>query len=60
MKAIWAVVIMAVMALVGFFVGCFIANGEATPFCIAILFALISGIGCIIQAINHKPHDTEE
>ena len=60
MKPIWAVVIMAVMALVGFFVGCFITNGEAATFCIAILFALISGIGCIIQAINQKPHDTED
>ena len=60
MKAIWAVVIMTVMALVGFFAGCFITNGEAATFCIAILFVLISGIGCIIQAINHKPHNTEE
>ena len=60
MKAISAVVIMAVMALVGFFVGCFITNSEAATFCIAILFALISGIGCIIQAINNKPTDREE
>lgn len=60
MKAIWAVVIMAVMALVGFFLGAFIANGEAATFCVAILFALISGIGCIIQAINNKPHDEEK
>ena len=60
MNAIWAVVIMAVTALAGFFVGCFITNGEAAALCIAILFALISGIGCIIQAINHKPHDIEE
>ncbi len=60
MKAILAVVIMAVMAFVGFFVGCFMTNSEAAVFSIAILFALISGIGCIIQAINHKPHDTEE
>ena len=60
MKAIWAVVIMAVMAFVGFFAGAFITNGEAATLCIAILFALISGIGCIIQAINHKPQDTDE
>ena len=60
MKAIWAVVIMAVMALIGFIVGFFITNSEAATVCFAILFALISGIGCIIQAINQKPHDTEE
>ena len=60
MKAIWAVVIMAVMALIGFFVGCFITNSEESTVCIAILFALISGIGCIIQAINNKPHDEEK
>lgn len=60
MKAIWAVVIMVVMALVGFIVGWFITNGEAATICIAILFALISGVGCIIQAINNKPHNTEK
>ena len=60
MKAIWAVVIMAVMALIGFIVGFFITNSEAATVCFAILFALISGIGCIIQAINQEPHDTEE
>ena len=60
MKATLAVAIMAVMALVGFFVGVFITNSEAASFCIAILFALISGIGCIIQAINNKPHDEEK
>ena len=60
MKATLAVVIMAVMALMGFFVGCFITNSEESTVCIAILFALISGIGCIIQAINNKPHDEEK
>ncbi len=60
MNAILSVVIMTVMAFVGFFVGCFITNSEAAVFSIAILFALISGIGCIIQAINKKSTDTEK
>ena len=60
MKAIWAVVIMTIMTLVGFLAGAFITNTEAGCFCVAIIFALISGIGCIIQAINNKPHNTEE
>ena len=60
MNAILAVVIMTVMAFVGVIVGAFITNGEAATFCIAILFALISGIGCIIQAINKKPNGTDE
>ena len=60
MKATLAVVIMIVMAFVGYIAGGFIVNSEESSVCIAILFALISGIGCIIQAINHKPHNTEE
>ena len=51
MNAILAVVIMIVMAVIGFFVGIV----ENAPIDCAILFALISGIGCIIQAINKKP-----
>ena len=60
MKANSAVVIMSVMAAIGFILGFFIANDEAACVGIAILFALISGIGCIIQAINKKPSDTEK
>ena len=60
MKAISAVVIMTVMAFVGFLVGFFLTNSEAATLCFAILFAMISGIGCIIQAINNKPTDKEE
>lgn len=56
MNAILAVVIMTLMAVIGFFIGC----SENAPIECAILFALISGIGCIIQAINKKPTDTEK
>ena len=55
MNAILAVVIMTVMAVIGFFVGVVVD----VPTECAILFALISGIGCIIQAINKKPTDTD-
>ena len=60
MNTTLAIVIMIVMAIVGFFVGVFITNGEAAAVGIAILFALISGIACIIQAINYKSDDTEK
>ena len=53
MNAILAVVIMIVMAVIGFFIGITVD----VPMECAILFALISGIGCIIQAINKKPTD---
>ena len=56
MNAILAVVIMTLMAVIGFFIG----GSENAPMECAILFALISGIGCIIQAINKKPTDTEK
>ncbi len=56
MNAILAVVIMSVMAIIGFFIGCTV---DAAIEC-AFLFALISGIGCIVQAINKKPTDTEK
>ena len=56
MNAILAVVIMIVMAVIGFFVGVVVD----VPMECASLFALISGIGCIIQAINNKPTDTEK
>ena len=56
MKAILAVVIMIVMAVIGFFVGIV----ENAPIDCAILFALISGIGCIIQVINKKSADTKK
>ena len=56
MNAILAAVIMTVMAVIGFFVGVVVD----VPMECAILFALISGIGCIIQAINKKPTDTEK
>lgn len=53
MNVILAVVIMIVMAVIGFFVGITVD----VPMECAILFALISGVGCIIQAINEKPSD---
>ena len=56
MNAILAVVIMTVMAVIGFFVGVVVD----APIECAILFAMISGMGCIIQAINKKPTDTEQ
>ena len=56
MNAILAVVIMTLMAVIGFFIG----GSENAPMECAILFALISGIGCIIQAINKKPTDSEK
>ena len=56
MNAILSVVIMIVTAIIGFFVGITVD----VPMECAILFALISGIGCIIQTINQKSHDTEE
>ena len=56
MNAILAVVIMTLMAVIGFFIG----GSENAPIECAILFAMISGMGCIIQAINKKPTDTEK
>ena len=56
MNTILAVVIMTVIAVIGFFVGVVVD----APIECAILFALISGMGCIIQAINKKPTDTEK
>ena len=56
MNPILAVVIMAVMGLVGLFIG--ISGND--PFGGAILFALISGIACIIQTINKKQRDTDD
>ncbi len=56
MNAILSIIIMSVMAVVGFFVGIYIDNAIGG----SILFTLISGIACIIQAINHKPIDAEE
>ena len=56
MNTILAVVIMTVMAVIGFFIGITVD----VPMECAILFALVSGIGCIIQAINKKPTDTEK
>ena len=56
MNAILAVVIMTVMAVIGFFVGVVVD----APIECAILFAMISGMGCIIQAINKKSTDTEK
>ena len=55
MNVILAVVIMTLMAVIGFFAGVVVD----VPMECAILFALISGIGCIIQAINKKPTDTD-
>ena len=55
MNTILAVVIMTVMAVIGFFVGVVVD----APIECAILFAMISGMGCIIQAINEKPTDTD-
>ena len=56
MNTILAVVIMTVIAVIGFFVGVVVD----APIECAILFALISGMGCIIQAINKKPTDTDK
>lgn len=47
----FAVVIMAVMAAIGFFIGGAWINDN---FGGAILFALISGMACVIHAINRK------
>ena len=51
----FAVVIMVVMAAIGFFTG---AMGN-DAFGGAILFALISGMACVIHAINRKK-ETED
>ena len=57
MKATLAVVIMIVMAFVGYIAeGLLFTDISNVP----ILFVLISGIGCIIQAINNKSDDTEK
>ena len=56
MNAILAVVIMTVMAVIGFFIGVVVD----APIECAILFAMISGMGCIIQAINKKPTDKDK
>ena len=51
MKAILAVVIMIVMAFVGYIVeDLLFTNISNTP----TLFVLISGIACIIHTIDHK------
>lgn len=57
MNAILAVVIMLVMAFIGYIVeNVLFSNISNVP----TIFVLISGIACIIQAINHNPHDTEK
>ena len=52
----FAVVIMSVMAAIGFFVGGAWVNDD---FGGVILFALISGMACVIHAINQKK-ETED
>lgn len=56
-KATLAVVIMIVMAFIGYIVESVLFTDISN---VPILFVLISGIACIIQAIDHKPHDTEK
>ena len=57
MKATLAIVIMIVMAFVGYIAGALLFTDISN---VPILFVLISGIGCIIQAINNKSDDTEK
>lgn len=50
-NTVFSVIIMLMFAVVGFFAGAFLDNN---PFSGAILFALISGIACIVHAIESK------
>ncbi len=50
MNVILSIIIMVVMAFIGFLVGAFLNDAIGG----AVLFAMISGIACIIQAINQK------
>ena len=50
MSVFLSVIIMTVMALTGFFIGGFLDNAIGG----AVLFAMISGIACIIRAIDHR------
>lgn len=47
----FSVIIMLMFAVIGFFVGAFLGNNAFSG---AILFALISGIACIVHAIESK------
>lgn len=50
LKTVAAVIVMAVAAIIGLYVGDAL-NGEAVG--VAILFSVISGIACIIYAIDN-------
>ena len=50
-NTVFSVIIMLMFAVVGFFTGAFLDNNAFSG---AILFALISGIACIVHAIESK------
>ncbi len=50
-NTVFSVIIMLMFAVVGFFAGAFLDNNAFSG---AILFALISGIACIVHAIESK------
>ena len=61
MSAALSVVIMIVMAAVGFFVGSLIDYQSATgAMCGAILFAMIAGIACIIKVLENSKKEERE
>ena len=53
-RTVVSVIIMAIAAVVGFFIGSSVSGSDGGFSC-AILLELISGIACIVYAIdNHK------
>lgn len=52
-RTVVSVIIMVIAAVVGFFIGSAV-NGSDGGFGCAILLALISGIACIVYAIDNR------
>ena len=52
-KTVGSVIIMAIAAVVGFFIGSAVSGSDGGFDC-AILLTLISGIACIVYAIDNR------
>lgn len=53
LRTVVSVIIMAIAAVVGFFIGSAVSGSDGGFGC-AILLALISGIACIVYAIDNR------
>lgn len=52
-KTVGSIIIMAIAAVVGFFIGSAVSGSDGGFGC-AILLALISGIACIVYALDNR------